>query len=52
MGILARDVLINMVCGIMRFNSSSPLICKGNQWTGFYITENSVVKEFISNTIK
>ena len=25
---------------------TSPLICRANQWTGFYMKETSVMKEF------
>ena len=26
---------------------ASPLICRGNQWTGFYMTGTSIIKELI-----
>ena len=31
---------------------TSPLIWRENQWTGFYMTETSVMKELMGSTIK
>ena len=39
------DNLKNLVYILTYYTETSPLICRENQWTGFYMIRTSVIKE-------